>query len=167
MADLGQGSKTGPEPEPAPAPAVAPSPYSPALKELLHDLEQQSLMNLEQCTDRLVQQIYQGAEGIRQKIRCTRTERGSTTAPAADSCYHCGQQGHYKRECPLRQKATPAVPMFPAAQSVPAVPAIPAVIREKRARRQGKRQRRRGSEWQRRLGVPTVPATHQVPAVSS
>src|SRR3954466_2126445 len=71
MAELGQGSKTGPEPAPAPAPAVAPSPYSPALKELLHDLEQQSLMNLEQCTDRLVQQIYQGAEGIKQKIRCS------------------------------------------------------------------------------------------------
>src|SRR5436190_20817883 len=128
MAEMGQGSKTGPEPEPAPAPAVAPSSYSPALEELLHNLEQQSLMNLEQCTNRLVQQIYQGAEGIKQKIRRTRTEGGSTAAPSGDSCYYCGRQGHYKRECPLRQKATPAVPTAPAAQPVPAVPAVPPVI---------------------------------------
>src|SRR3954464_15164509 len=110
MADLGQGSKTGPEPEPAPAPAVAPSSYSPALQELLHNLEQQSLLSLEQCTDRLVQQIYQGADGIRQKIRRTVTEGGSEATsetptvpaaqpgpavpavPATDGCYHCGQQ---------------------------------------------------------------------------
>src|SRR3954469_18808310 len=132
MAEMGQGSKTGPEPELAPAPAVAPSPYSPALKELLHDLEQQSLMNLEQCTDRLVQQIYQGAEGIRQKIRCTGTEGGSTAAPAAGGCYHCGQQGHYKKECPLRQEARPAVPTVPAAQPIPAVPAVPPVAQGER-----------------------------------
>src|SRR3954464_11180134 len=133
MAEMGHGSKTGPVPA-APAHAVAPSPYSPALMELLHDLGQQSLMNLEQCTDRLVQQIYQGAEGIRQKIRRIGTEGGSTAAPAADSCYHCGQQGHYKRACPLKQKATPAVPAVPAAQTVPAVPVVPAVIRKKKAR---------------------------------
>src|SRR4051812_42743704 len=156
MADLGQGSKTGPEPEPAPAPAVAPSPYSPAVKELLHDLEQQSLVNLEQCTDRLVQQIYQGAEEIRQKIQCTVTEGGSTAVPATDGCYHCGQQGHYKRECPLREKATPAVPVD---QPIPAVPVIPPVVQRERRNRPGKKQRR---EWQERQGFHT--AAHPVPA---
>src|SRR3954469_3484808 len=118
MAEMGQGSRTGPKPAPVPASVLAPCPYSPALKELLRNLEQQSLVNLEQCTDRLVQQIYQGAEGIRQKIRQTGVEEGSTGTSAANGCFQCGQQGHYKRECPLRQKVTPAVPATPVVPSV-------------------------------------------------